>query len=377
MQHGIYLIKSLIKEKSNIFWPLLFPIFLGTLFYFMFGGLQEANMFTEVPIAIIATENSEFVEITKNIAMDNGKNMFSVTIYESMEKALKDLEDEKIVGIIEPDNQYTITVARSEIKGTLIESFVDQYMQNEQLLLSIMEEHPERLEAVMQAMSGETLHKIGLTNISLKGVDKDPFSQYFFALLAMTCLIGSSVGCSVGCDLQADCSVIGARRGVAPTTKVRQITIDFLALFILYDVVSIIVLLFCVMVLHRDFGSNLMPVMLATFVGNFCGIAGGMCISTFGKGNKKQKDGYCVAFFMVSSFFAGLQWADITFVLEKNCPIINRINPATLIVNSYKSLSVFGDYQKYWTNLGTLFLIGVLFLIASVMKLRRVKYASL
>ena len=80
---------------------------------------------------------------------------------------------------------------------------------------------------------------------------------------------------------------------------------------------------------------------------------------------------------MGSSFLGGLQMAEMPYILEENCPIINRINPATLIVNAYKSLAVFGDYRQYAVSVLSLFAIGVLFMILSVVKLRRTKYASL
>ena len=69
--------------------------------------------------------------------------------------------------------------------------------------------------------------------------------------------------------------------------------------------------------------------------------------------------------------------AEMPYILEEKCPIINRINPATLIVNAYKSLAVFGDYQQYAVNVISLLVIGVLFMSLSVAKLRRTKYASL
>ena len=193
----------------------------------------------------------------------------------------------------------------------------------------------------------------------------------------MTCLIGCTVGLGITKNIQADVSAIGARRNVAPTSKARQIVTDFIATFFVYDVLTVIVVLFMVFVLKRDFGTNLPLVFLSTFVGNFNGISAGLLIGVLVKGSNSKKEGLCVTYFMASSFLAGLQWNNITFVLEKNCPIINRINPATLIVNSFKSLAVFGDIEKYLYNILTLFAIGVLFLVLSIMKLRRMKYASI
>ena len=102
-----------------------------------------------------------------------------------------------------------------------------------------------------------------------------------------------------------------------------------------------------------------------------------MLIGLLPKGTPQKKEGVCVGMFMVSSFLAGLQWGDITYIIEKNCPIINRINPATLIVNAYKSLSVFGDNTQYAVNMVTLLVIGVLCMVISIFKLRRVRYANI
>ena len=69
--------------------------------------------------------------------------------------------------------------------------------------------------------------------------------------------------------------------------------------------------------------------------------------------------------------------AEMPYLLEEKCPVINRINPATLLVNAYKSLAVFGDYEQYAVNVISLFAIGILFMVLSVAKMRRTRYASL
>ena len=138
-----------------------------------------------------------------------------------------------------------------------------------------------------------------------------------------------------------------------------------------------IVLAICILVFKQDFGNSTPLILLATWTGSFVGLSAGMLIAVITRGPQAKKEGLSVAFFMVSSFLGGLQWGDITYYLEKSCPIVNRINPATLIVGSYKSLAVFGDTRQYAVNLLTLFGIGILFLGISIIKLRRTKYASL
>ena len=193
----------------------------------------------------------------------------------------------------------------------------------------------------------------------------------------MTCLIASSLGLENGFNVQADLSAEGARRNLAPMWKMKQVISDFLAAYVLYCAMVTVVLGICVFGFHQDFGKNMGLVMICAWVGSFVGLAAGTMIAVMGKGKRKQKEGKNVAFFMTSSFLGGLNWAEITYYLEKNCPIINRINPATLIVNCFKSLAVYGDYNRYAFNLVSLLFIGILFLGISIWKLRRIKYASL
>ena len=133
----------------------------------------------------------------------------------------------------------------------------------------------------------------------------------------------------------------------------------------------------CAFVFQRDFGNNAALVLLGGCIGSFTSLAIGTVIAIFTRGSVQKKEGLCVAVFMISSFLAGLQWADITYLIEERCPVVNRINPATLIVNGFKSLSVFGDVRQYAVNMLTLFAIGVICVIAGVLKLRRMKYESI
>ncbi|MBR1865949.1 MAG: ABC transporter permease [Lachnospiraceae bacterium] len=378
MLHFIYRIKLMLRQRTGMFWCLLFPVFLGMLFYFMLGNIENLEQFHEVPVGILATDMESsgemFVETLKSAGTEDGTPMFAVTEYEDKDEANQALDAEEINGYITIGTDYALTVKESDINSSIIKMFIDQYMQNEALIKEVAMTHPERVqELVMQMFSEEAEIK----EIPLAGQDKSPYTQYFYALLAMTCLFAANVGLVNGIDIQADLSMVAARRNVAPAKKMRQVMVDFLASYFMYCVLATLVLGICIFVYKQDFGSNAGFILLGTWVGSFVGIAAGTMIAVVFKGDRQKKQGLCVAFFLISSFFGGLQWGDITYYLEKSCPIVNRLNPATLIVNSFKSLAVFGDYQQYAVNLITLFLIGLLFLMISIWKLRRTQYASL
>lgn len=376
MQHIYYQIKRMLRSKSVLFWMLAFPIILGILFYNMFGGISELTRFEKIPVGILAAEEDKnFVDIMESVESDAGTKMFQVKVYREKDKAMKALKDETIKGVIDLSEDRILIVKDSDIYTSIIKTFLDQYRQNQKLIEDTAKKNPQAVSKLVVTLFEPT--KISIKEIPLKGVDKDLYTQYFYALIAMTCLMASMVGLNNGCDIQADLSSIAARRNVAPTPKMLQVMKDFIASFILCAGILLLVLLLCIYGFHQDFGKNFAYIMLGSLAGIFTGLAVGILIALFVKGNHTKKEGIVVAFFMISSFLGGLQWGDITYYLEKTCPIINRINPATLIVNAFKSLAVFGDVKQYAVNVGTLFLIGFLCISISVWKLRRTRYASL
>lgn len=377
MQHFMYQIKRLFRCPTAVFWSILFPIILGALFYFMFGNIGNIEQFSSVPVGIVEEqENDIFVEMMESVEVEEGISMFNVKKYDSMSKAENALKEETIQGIVLVKGQdFELVIKESSVYTSLLKTFLDQYKQNMALIEDVAVKHPEKVAGLVINLS--QADAIGIKEISLKGQDKNPYTQYFYALLAMACLIASSVGVQNGLAIQADLSPLGARRNVAPTKKMQQVLVDFMATLLIYCIMMTGVLAVLVFVYKQDFGSNVGLILLGTWVGSFTGLAAGTMLSVVLKGSKAAKEGIAVGFFMASSFLGGLQWGDITYILEKNCPVVNRINPATLMVNAFKSLAVFGDYQQYTVNLVTLLAIGALFLIISIMKLRRTRYANL
>lgn len=379
MQHFLYRIKMTLREKTGIFWAMIFPVFLGMLFYFMFGNIGNMEQFFNVKAGVIKDEDDihkdMFLTLLKEAETEEGMKMFDVREYKTEEEAAKALEEEEIEGYILMGDRMHLTVTESNTRTTLLKTFLDQYEQYTALIKETAIKDPAKTPGVVESLFAGG--SVSIKEIPLKGEDKDPYTQYFYALISMTCLIASMIGMNNGIGIQADLSSLGARRNVAPTKKMAQVLTDFFASLFLYCIMVSVVLAIVIFVYKQDFGSNAGMVLLGAWAGSFTGLAGGMLIGVVPKGGRGAKEGLCVAFFIVSSFLSGLQWVNITYYIEKYCPVINRINPATLVVNAFKSLAVFGDTKQYMVNMATLLGIGILFLFISIMKLRRTKYASI
>lgn len=377
MLHVRYRMKTMLRQKTLLFWSLAFPIILGMLFYFMFGGINDLEQFEEVPVGVLTNSDlpEMFVSMMEEVQTENKIPLFRVKKYTDRKQAEKALQDEKIYGIVQGGEELSLIAKTSDNYSSLIKTFLDQYCENTALIEDTAGKDPDKVANLVQALAAGTQAQI--KEIPLKGTDKNPYAQYFYALIAMTCLIGTMVGMHNGNDIQADLTAVGARRNVAPTPKLRQVLNDFIATYILYCIIVAIVTGVCVFVYDQDFGQNAGLVLLGGWIGSFTALAIGEVIAVFIKGSVQKKEGVCVAVFMISSFLAGLQWGDITFLIEEHCPVINRINPGTLIVNGFKSLSVYGDRRRYVINMVTLALIGIVSVIISVWKLRRVRYESI
>ena len=111
-------------------------------------------------------------------------------------------------------------------------------------------------------------------------------------------------------------------------------------------------------------------------VGALAGLAIGLVISLL-KVGENAKTGILIGTTMIMSFFSGMYGITMKYVIDKNLPIINKINPTSLITDAYYSLYYYDTYSRYFTNLVLLLIISGLLIGLSVIKLRRNRYDSI
>ena len=56
----IYECKTVLRQKEELFWVMIFPLALGTMFYFAFGNLTNSTEnFHTIPVAVCAETNAK------------------------------------------------------------------------------------------------------------------------------------------------------------------------------------------------------------------------------------------------------------------------------------------------------------------------------
>lgn len=361
-----------IRCRDSMFWALMFPIVLGTLFYLAFGkNSGELELADTIPVAVVQeSEDAVFQEYMETV--QDEMNILEVKFME-LDEAKKELEKGEIEGIFFMGTNRRLEVAESSINTTILKVLLDNYNKNEALVKDVAMSHPEKLEQVLANIENENM----IADVSLGGETMNVFIQYFFALMAMACLFGCNIGFDTGLSLQANQSLVGARISVVPVSRFRMIFSGFLTSFILQFGNVLITFAYIKFVLKMYMGNDVAKILLVCLVGSTFGVALGILIASVGKIGNIAKSMILTGVSLFSSFLAGLMNEKMRGMVEQTCPIINRINPGTLISDAFYCITVYDSPKRYAQNLITLSIMATVLVIVSFLAVRRVRYESI
>lgn len=372
--------KRLIRDKANTFWILLFPIILGTFFHIAFSNAAASENMETIPVAVILSDDAygDALQSTCD-SLATGEEPFLDVTYCDEEKATALLEDKEIVGIITSGKQVTLTVSgnmtNQSMMQSILESFVNEYNMYQTVLIDIAENHPEQLQTAVSEMTNDI--EYNETASLSRNPDQNPLTQYFYNLLAMTCLFTAVGGVSVACDNQANLSDLAMRRSISPTHKLKTIVGELIASVLYEFVFNLVGFAYLALVLKIDLTSRLPLTLLTMFLGCAVGTTLGFCIGCIGRMDRGSKQGLVFAVTMPLCFLSGLMFGNMMILIENHVPILNRINPASLLTDCFYRLSQYHTLTRYACNMITLVILSIAFCLLGFFMTRRKKYAQL
>lgn len=370
-----YDVKVKLHNSNMLFWPLIFPLVLATFFYFAFGKMEEAD-FETVPAAVVMESDDAgteaFTEFLDGIESDDAKLIRTQEMSEK--KALKALEDKKIDGIFYAGETPSLTVGGVGIEQSILQSLLESYLNGRQTMENIAYSHPEGIENAIKQMSD---YQELVQQVSLGGRTTNGNAQFFYALIAMTCMYGCFIGFGSALTLQANLTALAARRCVTPTHKLKLILSEMLTSFGIHFINVIILLLYLKCVLRLQFDGQLPQMLIVSFVGCMIGVSMGIFISSASRQGEGIKIAILLGISMICSFLAGLMNSGMKDIVEKNCPIINRINPAALISDAFYCINVYDDPLRFRRSLVTLVIMSVVLTFGSFLLIRRERYDNI
>lgn len=370
----MYRIKTILGDKGNMFWTLVFPLLMATLFFFSFGQMLDSGSRPDpVPVAVVG-EDATFTQVLDGLSGEGNDSLLDVT-YTDEAQAEALLEEEAVDGILHVGETLSLTVKNEGLNQSILKNVVDSYVQITSTVTNIAQRDHTLVEQVVARLQNpDTV----VEHVSISGNSNANFLQdNFYSLIAMTCLYGSFFGLTGALKLQPGLSPLGTRRNITPTPKLSLILSDMLAAVTMMMGIVIVLLLYMRFALGIGFGASTPAILLTVLAGVFVGVMLGMFVGVAFRARSGVKDGILVGLVLALCFFSGLMYPGMRFLVEQYAPFFNRINPAALITDAFYALDVYGVGGRFWTDIAVLAVIGALLCACSAVSLRRKQYASL
>ena len=367
-----YRFKTLLKDRSLLFFSILFPIVLATFFGMTLKGAYNVETLKPVDVAIVLNENynqdQAFQEFVKTISQENG--LLSPQ-YVSEEEAESLLESGDVKGIITKTEGIKLTVKASGIDQTILKTVTDEYLVKSHMIENMLASGAD-FQQLMASMNETTdyLQSNSTDNVNLSYI-------FFYTIIAMTSLYGGTWYMRCICDTTANLSDRGIRFNVSPVKKSQGLLCDFIAANVIQFFSMVILLAYLIFVIGIDFGNQIPLIFLTILGGSLAGSALGSLISAIGTQSYQVKTSLLVGMTMLMSFLSGMMMVQVKYYVQMYAPIIAKINPANMITDAFYSLYYYGGGSRYYMNIASLFIFsGILYLISFVI-LRRKQYDSL
>ncbi len=371
-----YRLKCLLGDKINLFWTLLFPLLLATFFQLAFSNLTTGEKLQTIYIAVADNqawqENENFRQVMDGVSTGED-SLFNLTVV-SAEEAEKLLNDKKIYGYIVTGEPIQLVVNNSGMYQSIIQSFLDNYMQNTDAFYTIMAKDPTKLQQLVDSLGDRQTY---IRENRLPGGEPNYVVNYFYSLIAMACFYGGFMGMREISDIQANISAIAARVNVAPVHKMKAFVYSSSASLLVQLSEMLVLLGYMIFILGVDFGGRTGFILLTTFVGSITGLTFGAFISALVKKSEGAKVGILISVSMFCSFLAGMMQQSIKYIVSQKAPILSWINPLNLLTDAFYRLYYYDTMARYALNMLVLVGFILIFGLVTYFIIRRRKYASL
>lgn len=386
-----YFLKTLFGNKMLIFWTFAFPIILGTFFKMAFSNIESSETLDIINIAIIENEdfknNEIFTETFKTLGDEKKEDRLFNIKYTTEEDARDLLENDEIDGfMILIEKEPKVVFKESGINQTIFKYVIEEITGTSNIINNLAEN-----EIKKEMMSGnynvdyEKIYKkiIDMAQnqeVKIKDVSSNNLSYTmieFYTLIAMACLYGGILGMVAINQNLANMSNNGKRISIAPTSKGKIILSSIFASYITQLIGVLLLFLYTIFVLKVDYGTNLPLIVLLAMAGSFAGLSMGVAIATLLKANENLKTGIVISVTMLGCFLSGMMGITMKYIIDKNVPIINKINPASMITDGFYSLYYYDTLDRYYFNVVSLLVFAFIMIGISYFSLRKQKYEKL
>lgn len=355
-----------------------------------FSNIENSEKLEIINIAIVENEefksNKIFKETFKVLSDEQNKDRLFNTKYVSEEEAKKLLQDDEVTGYMILKETPQLIFQSSGINETVFKYVVEEIIQNSEIVSNLAEN--EIKDEVMlgnynidyEKIYKSIYEKIQQEKAEIENISNSNLSYTmieFYTLIAMSCLYGGTIAMAAINQNLANMSNNGKRISVAPTNKGKIILSSILASYIIQLLGLVLLFIYTILILKVDYGTNLPLIVLLGIVGSLAGLSMGLVVGTVLKANEGTKTGILISITMLGCFLSGMMGITMKYIIDKNVPIINKINPASMITDGFYSLYYYNTLDRYFFDILSLCVFAIIAISISYFSLRRQKYDSI
>ena len=386
-----YTIKTLFRNKILIFWTFAFPIILGIFFNMAFSNIESDEVLKVFDIAVVDNDDfkSQYIykEALKELSSnDNEDKLFNID-YVDEKKADTLLDDSDIEGyIVFKNDEPQVVIKENGTYQTIIKFAVNEIRQNKAILEELTPKAVENevkagnssfdvnkiVESIFSKINDEKVNMVDTSSSNLSYMQIE-----FYTLIAMACMYSGMLGLTAINNCLANMSSKGKRISVSPNRKSIVVLSSSIGAYFVSIVGLAILLLFLKFAIKVDFGDNAPLVIALSLVGSMAGISLGIFIASVFRVSEGAKTGITIAITMFCSVLSGMMGVSLKYVIDKNVPIVNLINPNNLITDGFYSLYYYDTLDRYFRDIRYLIYFIVITLFISFISLRREQYDSI
>ena len=384
-----YTIKTLFKNKVLIFWTFAFPIILGLFFNMAFSNIEKDEKLQVFDIAVVNNNQFQkkkiYQEALKKLSHGEDK-LFNIK-YVSQKKAAKLLNNSDIKGyILFKNDKPEVVIKENGTYQTIIKFVITEINQNKIMIENLSKKEVENkitngnFSITQEKIVDNILNKIKNEKIELQNISNSNLSYMqieYYTLIAMACMYGGMLGLTAINNSLANMSSKGKRISVSPNKKSVIVLSSAIGSYIVSLVGLVLLLVFLKLILKVDFGDNAFLVILLSMIGNLAGISLGVLIASIFRVSEGAKTGITIAITMFLSVLSGMMGVTLKYVIDKNIPVVNLINPNNLITDGFYSLYYYDTLNRYFRDISYLLIFIIICLTISFISLRREKYDSI
>ena len=367
-----YTLKTLFKNKILIFWTFAFPLIMATFFNMAFKNITNSEKLDIIDIAVVNNEEYQNNEIYRNtleqLSDSNEDQLFNI-VYVDEQQAKELLNDNKITGYIKLEETTKIVFKENGINETILKYVTEEIEEKSIMIKNLSEQEIEKeiktgnyninYDELTNKIKGLMQTETNIKDVSSKKLDYAMIEYY--TLIAMACLYGGTISMNVINKKLPNMCNIGKRISVSPTKKKTTILSSLISSYITQLIGLALLFIYTIFILKVDYGTNTPLIILLGMVGSLTGLSLGLLIGIT----------------MLGCFLSGMMGITMKYIIDKNIPLINKLNPAAIITDGFYSLYYYDTLDRYWYNIISLLIISLILILISANSLRRQKYDNI